>query len=229
MYTPKQFQESIDWNMMNTWGARKNSSLTCRLGQFEVLQFGDCEHETCYETHEWMFVFGLGDQRFARNAEYSSYDGLKWVGGVFEVAPVEVVKTEWAKVEPAHWTAKDLEKALEALFDGQDHGATYRDNYKAPEQGWGHATLGSWKEFVECMENGALRIPAIDHRPFVGFQKSKDFEDLDSTELECAFTVGEQTFIKQGTWVSHDGAYWEGNVLEVAVAQKTVNHWVSVK
>jgi hypothetical protein len=229
MYTPKQFQESINWNTMTTWGARSNQALTCKLGPFTVVQTGECDHETCYETHEWTFVFGLGEQRFAREATYSSYDGLKWSGSVYEVKPVEVVKTDWRKVETIHWKAKDLEKALEALFRGEDNEVRYRDNYKAPEQPWVHATLTSWSAFVECMEEGALLIPAIDHRPFVGFQKPNEFEDLDSTELECAFTVGDQTFIKQGTWVSHDGTYWEGDVLEVTVAQKTINHWVTVK
>lgn len=228
MYTPKQFQESIDWNTMNTWGAQKNSSLTCRLGQFEVLQFGDCEHETCYETHEWMFVFGLGDQRFARNAEYSSYDGLKWVGDVFEVAPVEVVKTGWVLVKPAHWTAKELEKILTDLFKSSAEDTTYRDNYKAPEQDWETVTITSWAEFAEHVENGTLRFPALRNLPITQVSRRGEFEL--SSGVECVFTLGNQLFMKTGTWYSEAGANWSrGDLFEVEQAEKTVGYWKTVK
>lgn len=227
-YTPKQFQEAINWDMMTTYGARSNQALTCRLGPFTVLQAGECDHETCYETHEWRFVFALGEQRFAREAEYSSYDGLKWQGSVFEVEPVEVVKTEWVKVEQVRWTAKQLADVLEnTIFDGEDHGVTYKDNYKAPEQPWAPVTIDGWGEFANYIENGTLRIPLLRNLPITQESRRGEFEL--SSGIECVFTIGDQKFLKTGTWVSHDGAHWErGSLSEVEVGQKTVFYWKPV-
>ena len=230
MYTAAQVDKAVNWEGMPSYATK----------QFEVFvghdiadpvmcvkQGVDCDHDTCYDTHTQEWVVRVGVQHFLKRSEYSSQAGTIWIDGLTEVETVEVPRTEWTEVKRVPLTAKFVEKAIEDSF-GRDHGVRYREaaTSRNPIPEWEDLDLFGWKDFVECVEGGTLMIPKVSAMSIAGFVKPDDFEDLDSTELECPFTVGGQVFVKQGTWVSHDGAYWEGDVFEAKVAQKTVNHWV---
>lgn len=233
MYTAAQVDKAVNWADMPSYLTK----------QFEVFvghdvtdpvmcvkQGVDCDHDTCYEIHDQEWVVRVGVQHFLKRSEYSSQAGTVWLDGLAEVVGVEVVRTEWVPVVRVPLTAKSVEKAIEESFGRE--GVRYREaaTSRNPTPEWEDVDLPGWKDFVEYIEtNGTLLIPPIGHLPIKGFAKPDEFEALDSTELECVFTIGDQVFVKQGTWVSHDGAYWEGDVIEVKIAQKTVNHWVTVK
>lgn len=58
------------------------------------------EYVTHYETvgNRHHIVFKVGDRTFRKDGEWVSHDGMYWEGGLFEVKPVEVTRTEWRRV-----------------------------------------------------------------------------------------------------------------------------------
>lgn len=44
-------------------------------------------------------------------------------------------------------------------------------------------------------------------------------------QLQIVLTAGGRTFVKQGVWVSHDGAYWDGDFFEAHQVEKVVTVW----
>ncbi len=59
----------------------------------------DCDHESCYETHDIMMIVKFGDRYFGKVYEYSSYDGWETGDGLIEVFP-KVVSTTTFEVNP---------------------------------------------------------------------------------------------------------------------------------
>lgn len=59
----------------------------------------ECDHDTCYETHDVQLVIRVGKQYFLKEFAYSSYDGWEVKYGMMEVFP-KVVSTTTFEVNP---------------------------------------------------------------------------------------------------------------------------------
>lgn len=55
----------------------------------------DCDHESCYETHNIIMVVKFGDRYFGKTYLYSSYDGWEVGNGLTELFPKSVTTTTY--------------------------------------------------------------------------------------------------------------------------------------
>lgn len=101
-YTAREFDESVDWDQMHWWTGSPTNVVRSTLKEPVFLyESGDrCGHETCYETHDqvWIFSVPATGQFFRKHATYNSHDGTQWQDGADEVQAVEVPRTEFHRL-----------------------------------------------------------------------------------------------------------------------------------
>jgi len=83
----------VDWEFLGEQKAGfKIPGTGIEVVQARVL---DCDHETCYETHDIIMVVKFGDRYFGKVYEYSSYDGWEVRDGLTELFPKSVTTTTY--------------------------------------------------------------------------------------------------------------------------------------
>ena len=119
------------------------------------------------------------------------------------------------------YTAKAVEAALAEHFEDADESW-----YEAEE----------WRENGRTWEEGKGLVPAdtrlkltIDGtEELVEFKDGKMPAEGGGEEIWVVVQIGEQFFRKDGYYMSHDGAYWDGDLHEVKPETRPVTFYESV-
>jgi hypothetical protein len=125
------------------------------------------------------------------------------------------------------FTAQHVEQALEALFEyGQSFSFLENVSKWNPDTSPCNVEVDGWPELTEYLETGTVRVPALGNLPITHVKTAGQFEL--SSGVQCVFKVGDQTFRKTGTYYSHDGTHWTGDLTQVVEREKTVKFWDAV-
>lgn len=108
------------------------------------------------------------------------------------------------------YTPRQVEDAVEASTD---------------EDGW--HVCEDWQDYRENGHDDERLVLDIDgQREYAEYVGGKPAEENGGSKIWAIIKVGEgpdaQYFKKYGCHISHDGTYWDGSLVEVKPAQKTV-------
>lgn len=86
-------------------------------------------------------------------------------------------------------------------------------------------TGGGWYGFSSArIKRDGLNVAGLDHVEVVEFTSHDEY----NIQLQVVLDIGGRQFVKQGVWVSHDGAYWDGDFFEARQVEKVVKVWEQI-